>query len=91
MQREREGETEIERESSSKGKSLSSIVENKIDNLLNKWDNRLEGCTNTSLFGGSIISRRLSLMKELLRSSNASSTQALRIMVNLLFILFLVV
>lgn len=60
------------------------LVEKKgeeVDILLNKWRNRLGGCTSTSLFGNAVVSLRISLVRQLLDHSHATVNQSTQLLV----------
>ena len=60
------------------------LVEKKgeeVNTLLNKWRNRLGGCTSTSLFGNAVVSLRISLVRQLLDHSHATVNQSTQLFV----------
>ena len=56
--------------------------DDKVDILLNKWRNRLGGCTSTSLFGNAVLSLRISLVRQLLDHSHATVNQSTQLLVS---------
>jgi hypothetical protein len=62
------------------GEEKKSREDERVKVLMNKWRNRLEGCTSTSLLGGSLISLRLSLVRQLLQSNNIDARHSLQLM-----------
>jgi hypothetical protein len=60
---------------------LEENINEKVDILLNKWRNRLGGCTSTSLFGNAVVSLRISLVRQLLDHSHATVKQSTQLLV----------